>query len=197
MKIVTILFVLLVQNATAQNKNENFLSKVYFPFSYGFSLLSENNINSGNLVKTGIEYRFNKSKGLYIRYDYDNRKNEYKISQNNITNVPKGEIKFDDNIIGIGYRFGKKKLKAISLFQTGLTSFEYPTVAGTTNNFKITDVRTNTTIYKITIGAEYYIVENAAITIEADFSTVPKHSIFWGDKLNTLGISIGFTTTLF
>lgn len=197
MRIITALLVLFAQNINAQNEKESLLSKIYFPFTYGISLTPNTKLNSGNLAKTGIEYRFNRTNGVYLRYDNNSRKNEYKISQNLTTNVTEGELNFNDNIIGIGYRLGKKKLKAICLFQTGLTAFEYPSITGTVNNYKLINKSVNSLLYKFTIGTEYYIGENIAITIETDFLTIPKHSLFWSDNFTNYGFSIGLMTTLF
>lgn len=47
MRIVTILLVLFVQNINAQSKKENLLSKIYFPFTCGILLTSNNELNSG------------------------------------------------------------------------------------------------------------------------------------------------------
>lgn len=186
--------VLFVINVNAQTKKESFLSRVYFPFNLGYSLTSNSSINSGGLIKTGVEYRLKKSNGLFMRFNFDNRSNYYKIPENSATNVTEGKIKFNDNIIGIGYRLGKQKLKAIGLLQAGVLSYGYSTVTGTTNDYKIIDKKANVVICKFILGAEYYIRQNAAITIEIDYFTISKHSIFLG---NVFGISLGYTTTIF
>ena len=193
MRVLTLALVLLAINAMSQNKKENLLSRVYFPFNLGYFLTSNSNINPGGLVKTGLEYRVNKSYGLHFRYAYDIRSTRYKISQNTTTNALEGKVKFNDNIIGLGYRLGKQKLKTIGLLQTGLSSYQNPTITGTTNDYKIIDKKAQEVIYKFTLGVEYYIDQTTAIIIETDYSILSR-SIFLGDAL---GVSLGITTTLF
>ena len=177
--------------------SSSFLSKLYFPFEFGYLVSEQKSIKPGNLNKTGIEYRFKKQKGLFIRFNFDNRSTKFNITENQTTNVIEGKIKFNDYLLGLGYRFGKKKLKPFGLLQTGLSSYEFLKVAGPVNNFKVQDHLKTIVINKMMLGIDYYIVPTAALTLEGSCFLHPGNSVFWNKGLYMFGVSVGLTTTLF
>ena len=182
---------------TQSTDNGSFFDKLYFPFDFGATFSTEKNITSGGYIKTGLEYRLNKEQGIFFRFNFDNRNNKFTTQQNQITNVVDGKLTFNDYSIGLGYRFGQKILKGFGLFQSGISDINYPVVNGTLNNFSVTEKKSATPIAKITLGFEYYVAKNAAITLEATSILHTSNSVFWNNSLNILGISIGLTTTLF
>ncbi len=195
--LILLSFFIVTVQANAQVENDNgLLSKLYFPFDFGSTFSSNANINAGGLVKTGLEYRFKEAGGYFIRFNFDNRTNQFEISENQTTNVTEGRLGFDDYVIGVGYRHGRRKFKVFYLAQAGLSSYEYPVVEGEAPAYKITDKIETTPIIKLVIGLEYYLAENAAITLEAGHYFHPSTSVFW-DNLNTTVVSLGLTTTLF
>jgi hypothetical protein len=184
--------------ANAQtNDAETFLEKLYFPFDFGATFPSEKNISSGGYIKTGLEYRLRKEQGVFFRFNFDNRNNKFTTQENQTTNVVDGKLTFNDYSIGLGYRFGQKKLKGFGLFQGGISDYNYPVVSGTLNNFSVTEKKSTTPIAKITLGFEYYVAKNAALTIETVYILQTSNSAFWHKSFSTFGISIGLTTTLF
>lgn len=197
MKLIT-LFTFLSLGATAQiNTNFPFLSQLYFPFDAGYALTDAKTLQSGMLFKTGLEYRFKKPVGLLIRFSYDNRSNHYKITQNTITNITEGKLKFTDYVTGVGYRVGQRKTRFFGLIQAGISVYNYPSITGSANNFTMTDKQSITPITKYTAGFEYYIAQNAALTLETSYALLPNRSVFWGKDFSMFGISLGFTATLF
>jgi hypothetical protein len=180
----------------AQSDN-SFLSRLYFPFDFGFTLLTEKNIKSGSQIKTGIEYRIKKNIGLFARFNFNNRMNSFDIQKNQTTNVINGKLKFNDYSIGLGYRLGNKKIKVFSLWQVGISTYDFPLVTGTPNNFSIVERRGETPIIQMTFGLEYYLAKNAALTVETVYIMHTDNSTFWNNQFGTFGISIGLTTTLF
>jgi hypothetical protein len=183
-------------NAQADSSS-SILSKLYFPFDFGYTISKGHTIKPGGLIKTGLEYRSNKDRGLFIRFNIDNRSSRFAISENQTTNVIDGKLKFDDHTLGLGYRIGSEKLKGIILFQSGVSVYKFPTISRTLNNFEIKDAQSSTPTSKLTFGVEYYVAKNAALTLETAYILQNSNSVFWKNSLNTLGVSFGLTTTLF
>lgn len=78
MKSLLIIFTFLSLNVNAQSDNTaSIFSQFYFPFDFGYAISLQKNMNTGSLVKTGLEYRFKKNNGLFIRLNYNNRSNQF------------------------------------------------------------------------------------------------------------------------
>jgi len=200
MKLFLNIFILVALNSTVYGQSESspsFLSKIYFPFDFGFTISDQTNISNGGLIKTTLEYRINPEKGLFFRFNYNNRNNKFKISENSYTNVIEGQLKFDDYLIGTGYRIGNKKIKGFGLCQAGISTYNFPSLNGASNNFKIKENKITSPIFNATLGLEYYVAQNAALTIETVYILQTSNSAFWNKSFNKLGISLGLTTTLF
>ena len=197
--ITSILVFFLKKNSLAQadTSKTSFLSKLYFPFDFGYTLSEQKGILNGGQVKTGLEYRMKKENGLFFRFNFDNRNNRFEVTETATTNVVEGQLKFADYAIGFGYRIGKKNIKAFALCQAGISTYNFPSITGICNNFKIKENQANTPVFKTTLGLEYYVAKNAAITIESVYILQTSNSIFWNKSFSTFGISIGLTTTLF
>jgi hypothetical protein len=189
--------VITFNSVKAQNNTTTFFSKLYFPFDFGFTTTSQNTFETGSLIKTGLEYRFKTTTGIFIRFNYDNRSNKFTIQENSTTNVIEGNLKFDDYLLGIGYRIRKNKVKGICLLQTGISTFEYPTINGMSNNFIINQQQHSTPSTKLTFGLEYYVANNAAFTLETGYILQTSNTVFWKNNLNVMSLSFGLTTTLF
>jgi hypothetical protein len=201
MKSALFLFLTLFSNALISAQSDtiksNLLSRFYFPFDFGYNFLILKNTPSGGLIKTGLEFRFKKENGVFLRFNFDNRFHQYTIRENSVTNVTKGRLRFNDYLAGVGYRIGDSKIKTIGLVQIGIATYEYPVVIGWANHLQIENRQSQTTVIKTIVGFEFYIAQNAALTLETNWNLQPKRSIFWNQYFNTLSISLGLTTTLF
>lgn len=195
------LFLALLSNtlisAQSDTANQNLFSKLYFPFDFGYNFRTPKNIAPGGLIKTGLEFRFKKENGFFFRFNFDNRSHKYTTTENSATNVIEGKLRFNDYLVGVGYRIGNRKVKAIGLFQIGIATYEYPIVTGWVNHLQIEDRQSQTTVIKTIVGFEFYVAQNAALTLETNWNLHPQHSIFWNNYFNTFSISLGLTTTLF
>lgn len=198
LKIMTLLLGCMCLTSHAQAKDStSFLSKIYFPFDLGYTVSDETTILNDVLIKTGLEYRFKQEKGLFVRFNFNNRNNEFRISENPLTNVIEGRIKFDDYVIGLGYRIGKKEITGFGLCQAGISNYNYPSIIGNSTNFKIIENQATTPVFITTFGIEYYVAKNAALTIETVYLFQTSNAVFWNTSFNTFGISIGLTTAWF
>ena len=198
LKIMTLLLGCMCLTSHAQAKDStSFLSKIYFPFDLGYTVSDETTILNDVLIKTGLEYRFKQEKGLYVRFNFNNRNNECRISENPLTSVIEGRIKFDDYVIGLGYRIGKKEIRGFGLCQAGISNYNYPSIIGNFTNFKIIENQATTPVFITTFGIEYYVAKNAALTIETVYLLQTSNAVFWNKSFSTFGISIGLTTALF
>lgn len=197
--ILALTSVLIITKTSAQsNKKSSFVSKLYFPFDVGYVISPGNGIESGSIVQTALEYRFHYDHGFFIRFNYDNRSNDYKRSGISGTNVTEGKLKFSDYLTGVGYRVKtNSKFRPFGLVQGGISTFEFPTVAGPDNSFIVQDKQRIIPILKMTTGIEYYIAKNAALTIEAGYIYHFRSSPFWNDHMQVLGVSVGLTAALF
>ena len=83
MKFLTIIFFLLSFTANAQKGTDStFFSNIYLPFSVGSSMTDDSKTYSGKVLMTGFEYRFKKTNGLLLRFNFDYRLQKYKITGN-------------------------------------------------------------------------------------------------------------------
>lgn len=57
--------------AQADTSKTSFLSKLYFPFDFGYTLSEQKGILNGGQVKTGLEYRMKKENGLFFRFNFE------------------------------------------------------------------------------------------------------------------------------
>lgn len=187
-----------VPSATAQQPPDNtVLSRLYFPFDFGYLRPGGDGVRPGGLVRTGIEYRFSKSAGLFIRANLDNRNSPYTISSNQTTNVVSGKLAFADYVAGAGYRVNTRRASAFGLVQAGLSRFDYPVVTGVANALGVTGENRQVVALKAGVGIEYTIAPTAALTLEAGYTMLPQSSVFWGGHFRAFSISVGLTTTLF
>lgn len=184
-------------HAQSNTPKVSFLSKVYFPFDFGYTLSQQKSILNGGQVKTGIEYRMKKENGLFLRFNFDNRNSRFEIAENATTNVVEGQLKLNDYVIGLGYRIGHQKIKGIGLCQAGISSYNFPFITGMNSDFKIKEAQASSPIIKSTLGLEYYVAPNAALTLETTYILQTSNAVFWNKSFNAFGISIGLTTTLF
>lgn len=199
-KFSLIFFFLLFTCGLVKAQNDNtatFFSRLYFPFDFGYAITRSDFLERGSLIKTGLEYRANSKSGFFVRFNFDNRSNRFHIAENTTTNVVDGKLNFNDYVIGVGYRIGKRKLRIFGLTQTGIATYDFPHINGLVNNFKIEAIQSSTLINKFTFGLEYYIASKAAFSFESSYLLQSSPSVFWINSHSAVMLSIGLSTTLF
>ena len=172
--------------------------RIFLPsLEIGYVDYSSNELSGGIMVKTAIEYRLKTQDSFYFRLNYDNRQAKYKIAPTGLTNVIEGKVSFSDLIGGAGYRFGKDKLQWIVLLQGGVSFYSVPEFELNGGVLNLRNAGKNVPISRLTIGLEYYLDSNSAITLELLQSQFWNQEDFWKDNQSAWGISLGVTATLY
>lgn len=203
MRIATTLLLLigLVFNSFGQDddKTKNGIRyRIFLPsLEIGYVGYSAQELSGGIMIKTAIEYRLKTQDSFYFRLNYDNRKATYNIQPTGLTNVIEGKVNFSDLIGGVGYRFGKDKLQWIILLQGGVSFYDVPEFELNGSVLNLKNRGKNVPISRFTIGLEYYLDSNSAITLELLQSQFWNQEDFWKDNQSAWGISLGVTATLY
>ena len=91
-----LLFILTCVHASCQSSGGSFLDKLYLPFGIGYTLSPGGGIQSGFVLNTGAEIRIKNRQGLFLRFDYNSRTNNYRNGAVDNTNAIAGKINADD-----------------------------------------------------------------------------------------------------
>lgn len=193
--------------ATAQtdkalkDKEINAESKVFLPsLEMGYISYASRSLRPGLLIKTSVEYRFRLQNAAFFRLNFDNRDARYAFDLDqlpglpSLTNVVEGTARFTDLIFGPGYRWGEKSVQLFGLVQYGMTFYTVPKADIHKNNILLRDESTSSPILRSTLGLEYYLDMNTAITLEFMHLLFFGDSDFWQSSPHAAGISIGVTT---
>ena len=179
------------------NDSLRFFSKIYLPCNWGISTSFNPNIKNGYLFKTGVEYRFKSEKGLFIQANIDNHTNKFSNYRNRITNVNDGVFRFNEYTVGLGNRFGKKKIKTYAFFHGGMSLLNYPLVSSNSSRILVAEQSSSSFILKSSFGLEYYIFENFCLLLGVDYSYMPGSKDVYGNNSQFLSFSFGLSTKLF
>lgn len=207
--ITTLLFAvaieIIAQTPQGPKKENRFFSKLYFPFDVGITApVNQKNIRRSFCSSTGIEYRLNREKALFIRGSWDANTANYQIHENSTTNTSKASLKFTSLLAGPGYRLTSKKSKfrSYGLLQAGINFLEYPFVKTQNTSYEV-DYRNRTSFaFKAAIGFEFYPLkdenrDNFAFSIEPFYTQLTSKNVFLEQSGKSLGVKLGITTVLF
>lgn len=117
--------------------------------------------------------------------------------ENQTTKVINGRINFTDYLLGLGYRFGKQKVKGFCLLQGGMSTYTFLYFRGLGSSFSVQDIKSKTPVVQTTTDMKFYLAKNVAITLEAASTIHTSKSIFWDAGFVTFGASVGLTAMLF
>lgn len=172
--------------------------RIFLPsLEIGYVDYGAKELSGGIMVKTGIEYRLKTQDAFYFRLNYDNRDSKYITQPSGLSNVVEGKVRFSDLIAGVGYRFGKDKLQFIVLAQGGTSFYTVPSFELNGGVLSLRNRSKNVPISRVTLGMEYYLDANSAITLEILQSQFWNKEDFWMDNQSAWGISLGVTATLY
>lgn len=196
------LFVLIVLVSTiynplfAQEKTPESIAERFFmpAIQIGFINHNSDNLTSGMIIQTSLEYRTKKN--VFFRLNYDDFSGRINLDiQNNQTynaRIPISEI-----IGGIGYRLNHKRHNYFVLAQTGIRFYENPIIQSNIGNLIIT--QKGSTIYsaRYTCGYEFEIFESVFLNSELFVGHFLKIKDFWSNSRPFYGITVGLSARIF
>ncbi|WP_343692443.1 hypothetical protein [Chitinophaga sp.] len=192
------LFHLISVDARAQSSGRSFFDKLYLPFGIGYGVSPGGGIQSGTTLNTGAEVRIKNRQGLFLRFDYNSRNNNYQNEAVNNTNVLKGEISANDFLLGVGYRCKiYKGIGAYALVQGGASNYSYPYITTVTDGYSVSQQSKMVPMMAGAGGIEFYFVKSAAIFIEGRYLFHMEQPFVKINSYDVIGISVGITTKLF
>jgi|GEM_PF-1352855 hypothetical protein len=195
-RILNILFLfILIPDAFSQ---ESFLSRLFFPVTFGISFPLEDADKTGRFITSeGIEYRLKTKLPLFTRISLDNLSLNYSISSQAATNVLKS--KYDAAIVtlGGGIRSTKGALRVSGLAQAGVMNYKFPIVSLLPPGYEVIYRHRNQVAFGLVGSVEYYFVRDFAAVIEGHFMYSPFPGTFWGKDFHYAGFRLGITAVLF
>jgi hypothetical protein len=199
---IFIVFLLLIINCNKGYGQNSVMSKFYFPGQLGLSYPYDDdqklNLKKGFMLTTALEFRPVDGNALFIRFNYDAITNHYQeVYLNSPTNVNTGKLSSSIFSLGLGYRHKAGIFKLFGLLQPGLGINNYDKVNFNTQTISVEQVSRRHLSFKITAGAEYYLAEHFALTIEPSYFYLSPRGNYRLLNPQSLNLSLGFTTTLF
>jgi hypothetical protein len=200
--LIFIVFLLLIINCNKSYGQNSVMSKFYFPGQLGLSFPYDDdqklNLKKGFMLTTALEFRPVDGNALFIRFNYDAITNHYQeVYLNSPTNVNTGKLSSSIFSLGLGYRHKAGIFKLFALLQPGLGINNYDKVNFNTATISVEQVSRRHLSFKITAGAEYYLAEHFALTIEPSYFYLSPRGNYRLLNPQSLNLSLGFTTTLF
>ena len=194
-----IILSLISYSQTGNTAEEDFGKQVFLPsIEMGYLNNQAKHLSGGLVLKTSIEYRIRNNNDVFFRLNYDTYDSKYKLENiNSLTNIVKGVASFSDLLLGAGYRFGDAKVRSFVALQSGVKFYNFPIAhqTGSITNIELNSRNLFTT--RVALGAEYYMNEKSAFTLEIFQNQVWNKQDFWLDSGNIYGVSVGFITALF
>ncbi|HAA15910.1 MAG TPA: hypothetical protein DCE41_31045 [Cytophagales bacterium] len=204
-KYLTLFFTLLpvLSSFAQQDSTETFEEKVgrqiFLPsLQIGYIFNQANNLTSGIIINTSLEYRVRNNNDIFFRANYDTYNSDYIITPGNaLTNVIEGTASFTDLLIGSGYRFGDSQYRIYLMAQAGVKLYNFPEFVQENNTISIVQGQRNIFSTRATVGFEYYINEKSAFSLDILQSQVWRSQDFWIDNGSALGFTLGYITSLY
>jgi hypothetical protein len=182
-------------------QSESITSRIYFPGSIGLNVPFGNprvNLQRGTILTTALEYRPFPGNAFFLRFNYDAVHNHYQqVFNNSPTNVNTGKLSSSIFSLGMGYRHQAGIVKLFGILQPGLGINNYDRVKFNPETISIDQISRRHFAFKLTTGAEYYLAEHFALTIETSYFYLSPLASYRLLNPQSLNLSIGFTTTLF
>lgn len=184
-------------------QSNSIMSKFYFPGAIGLSQPIGNtkldlDMQAGLMINTALEFRPIEGNALFYRFNYDAITNHYKeVYLNSPTNVNSGKLSSSIFSLGVGYRHKAGAIKLFGLLQPGIGINSYDRVNFNTGAITVDQVSRRHLSLKLSAGAEYYLAEHFALTIEPSYFYLAPRGNYRLLNPQSINLSIGFTTTLF
>lgn len=204
--VITCILLLLITFGYSGNsfgQSNGIMSKFYFPGAIGLSqplgnVKTDLDMQAGLMITTALEFRPVEGNVLFYRFNYDAITNHYKeVYSNSPTNVNTGKLSSSIFSLGVGYRHKAGAIKLFGLLQPGLGINSYDRVDFKTGTITVDQVSRRHLSFKLSAGAEYYLAEHFALTVEPSYFYLSPRGNYHLLNPQSLNISLGFTTVLF
>jgi len=183
-------------NANAQEKTPEKIAERFFmpAVQMGFINHNSENISSGLLIQTALEYRT--KKGLLFRLNYDDFSGRINLKYAN-NQTYSARIPISEFIGGIGYRLTKKRNNYFFIVQSGIRLYENPVIDNINGNLNINQKAETIATVRYTLGYEYELFENIFLNTEIFSGHFYNSKDFWKNEMLPFGMTFGISARLF
>jgi hypothetical protein len=182
--------------ANAQEKTpDKIAERIFMPaVQMGFINHNSENISSGLLIQTSLEYRTKKD--LLFRLNYDDFSGRINLKYTN-NQTYSARIPISEFIVGIGYRLTKKRNNYFLIVQSGIRLYENPIIDNTNGNLNINQKGETIATIRYTLGYEYELFENVFLNSEIFLGHFYNSKDFWKNENPPFGMTLGISARLF
>lgn len=182
--------------AIAQEKTpDNIAERLFMPaLQMGIIDHNSDNISSGMMIQTSLDYRT--KKGLLLRINYDDFSGRLHLKFPN-NQTYRSRIPLSEFIGGIGYRLTKNRSNFFLIVQSGIRLYEQPIIQNTDGNFSIEQKAQTIGTMRYTLGFEYEIFESVFFNTELFIGHFYNDQDFWSNQKPYYGITAGVSARLF
>lgn len=196
---ITLLFILIVCSVfvtEAQVKPSSELAQRFFvpAIQMGYINHNSDNISSGILIQTSLEYRTKKN--LLFRGNYDYFRGRLNLNTN-INQTYSAKIPMSELIGGIGYRLTNKRHNLFLVAQTGFRFYENPVIENIHGSLNIDQKDETIGTVRYTLGYEYEIFNSVYLNTEIFIGHLYGSKDFWANTMPFYGITFGVASKLF
>lgn len=183
-------------NANAQEKTPEKIAERFFmpAVQMGFINHNSENISSGLLIQTSLEYRT--KNGLLFRINYDDFSGRVNLKYAN-NQIYSARIPISEFIGGIGYRLTKKRNNYFLIAQAGIRLYENPVIENTIGNLNINQKGETIATIRYTLGYEYELFEYIFLNTEFFLGHFYNSKDFWKNEKLPFGMTLGISARLF
>jgi hypothetical protein len=183
-------------SANAQVKTPDIIAESFFMPALQMGYINHNseNISSGLIIQTSLDYRT--KRGIFFRINYDDFSG--RLNLKNATNQTySARIPISEFIGGLGYRLTRKRNNYFLILQSGIRFYENPVIENTNGNLNIEQKGATTGTMRYTFGYEYELFENVFLNSEIFAGHFYTNKDFWRNSKPYLGITLGVSSRLF
>ncbi len=195
-----VVFIILISSslftANAQVKTPDIIAERFFMPALQMGYINHNseNISSGLIIQTSLDYRT--KRGLLFRINYDDFSGRLNLKYAN-NQTYSARIPISEFIGGLGYRLTRQRSNYFLIIQSGIRFYENPVIENLNGNLSIEQKDETIGTIRYTLGYEYELFENVFLNSEIFTGHFYTNKDFWENKKPYLGITLGVSARLF
>jgi hypothetical protein len=191
-----VLLILISTAANAQVKTPDKIADRFFMPALQMGYINHNseNITSGLIIQTSLDYRT--KRGLLIRINYDDFSGRLNMKYAN-NQTYSARIPISEFIGGLGYRLTRKRSNYFLVIQSGIRFYENPVIENLNGNLNIEQKDATIGTLRYTFGYEYELFENIFLNSEIFAGHFYEYKDFWDNEKPYFGITMGISARLF